>query len=53
MVVYVQKLNRQIKSTDHPQGHNKRQGSAHYTDRDIRVLCTVRSQPVVYVLFSL
>ena len=32
---------------DHLQGHNKRQGSAHYTDQDIRVVCTVRSQPVL------
>ena len=30
------KLNIQIKSIDHLQGHNKRQGFAHYTDRDIR-----------------
>ena len=40
------KLNREIKCIDHLQGHNKRQGSAHYTDRDIRVVCTERSQPV-------
>ena len=40
------RLNRQIKSIDHLQGHNKRQESAHYTDRDIRVVCTERSQPV-------
>ena len=30
------KLNREIKCIDHLQGHNKRQGFSHYTDRDIR-----------------
>ena len=40
------KLNREINCIDHLQGHNKRQGFAHYTDRDIRVECTERSQPV-------
>ena len=30
------KLNIQIKRIGHLQGHNKRQGFAHYTDRDIR-----------------
>ena len=30
------KLNREIKCIDPLQGHNKRQGFSHYTDRDIR-----------------
>ena len=30
------KLNREIKCIDPFQGHNKRQGFSHYTDRDIR-----------------
>ena len=52
------KLNREIKCIDHLQGHNKRQGSAHYTDRDIRVVCTESSYPVFtiggksYLLFK-
>ena len=40
-------LNREINCIDHPQGHNKRQGFVHYTDRDIRFECTERSQPVM------
>ena len=46
------KLNREIKCIDHLEGHKKRQGFAHYTDRDIRVLCTERSQPVKVIGFN-